>query len=166
MSEVVSAVASKMTRSVLGRLSQAGCVCVCVRAFVCVFCTTITLLHNNTYCVCVQRMAGLGQWRRDSAIEGQTIAGEEDDNEPGNEVCFSLCVAMCVSLSHSHTSHSTNIPDERRAVSSISVSPLGDLCACVDHFGRVLLLHSHSMTIRRMWKGAAHTLCTVIHTYT
>ena len=48
---------------------------------------------------------------------------------------------------------STNIPDERRAVVSISVSPLGDLSVCVDGFGRVLLLENHSMTLRRMWKG-------------
>lgn len=48
---------------------------------------------------------------------------------------------------------STNIPDERRTVNSISVSPIGDLSACVDGFGRVLLLDNHAMTIRKMWKG-------------
>ena len=55
-----------------------------------------------------------------------------------------------------HQQCSTNVPDDRRAVSSISVSPLGDLSVCVDGFGRVLLLENHSMTIRRMWKGTPH----------
>ena len=48
---------------------------------------------------------------------------------------------------------STNIPDERRSVISISVSPIGDLSVCVDEFGRVLLLDNHAMAIRKMWKG-------------
>ena len=50
-------------------------------------------------------------------------------------------------------SHSTNIPDIRRQVNSIVVSPIGNLAALVDGFGRVLLLDTVSLAIRRMWKG-------------
>ena len=46
-----------------------------------------------------------------------------------------------------------NLPDARRTVVSVSVSPLGDLAALVDGFGRVLLLDCQTFTIRRMWKG-------------
>ncbi len=48
---------------------------------------------------------------------------------------------------------STNIPDDRRTVNTIVVSPLGNLAAVVDCFGRVLLLDSQELVIRRMWKG-------------
>lgn len=47
----------------------------------------------------------------------------------------------------------SSIPDSRRSVSSIAVSPLGTLAALVDSFGRVLLLDCESFTLRRMWKG-------------
>ena len=81
-------------------------------------------------------------------------------------VSFSMCTALSLvtiqledslhSLTTAYTYiSSTNIPDERRAVVSISVSPLGDLSVCVDGFGRVLLLENHSMTLRRMWKGTS-----------
>jgi hypothetical protein len=98
VSEVVSAVASKMTRSVLGKLSRAG---------------------------------GWLGW-------GGTPPSKA--KPPEKKLILNLPM-------------STNVPDDRRAVSSISVSPLGDLSVCVDGFGRVLLLENHSMTIRRMWKG-------------
>ena len=52
---------------------------------------------------------------------------------------------------------STNIPDGRRSILSLSVSPLGNLAAAVDGFGRVLLLDCETLVIRRMWKGT----CTV-----
>ncbi len=48
---------------------------------------------------------------------------------------------------------STNIPDDRRSVNTVVVSPLGNLAALVDCFGRVLLLDSQELVIRRMWKG-------------
>ena len=68
----------------------------------------------------------------------------------------SLSLSLSSSFIHplSHCSFpSTNIPDERRTISRILASPLGDLSVCVDEFGRVLLLENHTMTIRRMWKG-------------
>jgi len=36
---------------------------------------------------------------------------------------------------------------------AVSVSPLGDLLAIVDAFGRVMLLECQTFTVRRMWKG-------------
>ena len=48
---------------------------------------------------------------------------------------------------------STNIPDSRRSVLSVCVSPLANLAAVVDCFGRVLLLDCETLVIRRMWKG-------------
>jgi len=51
---------------------------------------------------------------------------------------------------------SSNIPDGRRSVISIAVSPQGNLAAAVDSFGRVLLLETESLSIRRMWKGSLH----------
>ena len=50
---------------------------------------------------------------------------------------------------------STNIPDNRRSVLSVTVSPLGNLAALVDGFGRVLLLDCETLIIRRMWKGTS-----------
>ena len=50
-------------------------------------------------------------------------------------------------------SSSTNVPDGRRTVHSIVVSPMGNLAAVVDCFGRVLLLDSQELVLRRMWKG-------------
>lgn len=47
----------------------------------------------------------------------------------------------------------SSIPDSRRSILSIVVSPLGTLAALVDSFGRVILLDCESFTIRRMWKG-------------
>ena len=52
---------------------------------------------------------------------------------------------------------STNIPDYRRSVLSVCVSPLGNLAAMVDCFGRVLLLDCEALVIRRMWKGVSKT---------
>lgn len=49
---------------------------------------------------------------------------------------------------------STNIPDSRRSVLSVCVSPLANLAAAVDCFGRVLLLDCETLVIRRMWKGS------------
>ena len=46
-----------------------------------------------------------------------------------------------------------SIPDGRRTVVSIVVSPLSTLAALVDSFGRVMLLDCETFTIRRMWKG-------------
>ncbi len=46
-----------------------------------------------------------------------------------------------------------SIPDNRRSVLSIAISPLGNLAALVDSFGRILLLNCDSLAIRRMWKG-------------
>ena len=46
-----------------------------------------------------------------------------------------------------------NLPDGRRTVVAVSVSPLGDLLALVDAFGRVMLLECQTFTVRRMWKG-------------
>ncbi|XP_019855954.1 PREDICTED: rab3 GTPase-activating protein non-catalytic subunit-like isoform X1 [Amphimedon queenslandica] len=54
---------------------------------------------------------------------------------------------------------STNIPDLRRVVCSISVSPLADLAALVDEFGRILLLDINNLIIRRMWKGYRGAQC-------
>ena len=47
----------------------------------------------------------------------------------------------------------SSIPDNRRSISSITISPLGNLAALVDSFGRVILLDCETITIRRMWKG-------------
>ena len=57
---------------------------------------------------------------------------------------------------------STNVPDGRRTVSSITVSPLGNLAAAVDCFGRVLLLECESLVIRRMWKGGLLNIFQVV----
>lgn len=65
----------------------------------------------------------------------------------------SLSLPPFPSLLPSPSLLSTNIPDERRTVISISVSPIGDLSVCVDEFGRVLLLDNRAMAIRKMWKG-------------
>ena len=46
-----------------------------------------------------------------------------------------------------------SIPDNTRCILSVTVSPLGDLAALVDSFGRVMLLDCDSMAVRRMWKG-------------
>ena len=46
-----------------------------------------------------------------------------------------------------------NLPDALRTVLSITISPLGDLAALVDGFGRVLLLECDTFTVRRIWKG-------------
>lgn len=54
---------------------------------------------------------------------------------------------------------STNIPDERRTVYSLTPSPMGDLAAAVDCFGRVLLLDCGSVVVRRMWKGYRDAQC-------
>ena len=48
---------------------------------------------------------------------------------------------------------STNIPDVRRSVVSLTESPLGNLAAAVDEFGRVLLVDCEELIIKRMWKG-------------
>ena len=53
---------------------------------------------------------------------------------------------------------STNIPDERRTVYSVTPSPMGDLAVAVDCFGRVLLLDCGAVVIRRMWKGGEELL--------
>ena len=58
---------------------------------------------------------------------------------------------------------STNIPDSRRSVLSVCVSPLGNLAAAVDCFGRVLLLDCETLIIRRMWKG--NDLLVMCHKY-
>lgn len=47
----------------------------------------------------------------------------------------------------------SSIPDSRRSVLSIVVSPLGNLAALVDGFGRIFLLDCESFTVRKMWKG-------------
>lgn len=62
----------------------------------------------------------------------------------------------------------SSIPDNRRSVLSIAISPLGTLAALVDSFGRVLLLDCENFTIRRMWKGAItqhvnNVACTAVH---
>lgn len=57
----------------------------------------------------------------------------------------------------------SSIPDNRRSISSIAISPLGNLAALVDSFGRVILLDCESITIRRMWKGN-HTLVSKVET--
>ena len=49
---------------------------------------------------------------------------------------------------------SSNIPDSRRSVLSVCVSPLANLAAAVDCFGRVLLLDCQTLIVRRMWKGS------------
>ena len=49
--------------------------------------------------------------------------------------------------------YSTNIPDPRRRVTTIVISPMGNLATLVDGFGRVMLLDVESLVIRRMWKG-------------
>lgn len=46
-----------------------------------------------------------------------------------------------------------SIPDNRRSILSIAVSPLGNLAALVDSFGRVILLDCDNLVVRRMWKG-------------
>ena len=43
--------------------------------------------------------------------------------------------------------------DPRRCIVSICLSPMFDLCALTDNFGRVMLLDASSCTIVRMWKG-------------
>jgi len=48
---------------------------------------------------------------------------------------------------------STSVPDSRRSIGTIVVSPLGNLAAAVDCFGRVLLVDCETLIIRRMWKG-------------
>lgn len=47
----------------------------------------------------------------------------------------------------------SSIPDSRRSVLSVVVSPLGNLAALVDGFGRIFLLDCESFTVRKMWKG-------------
>ena len=66
---------------------------------------------------------------------------------------------------------STNIPDERRTVYSLTPSLVGDLAAAVDCFGRVLLLDCGGVVVRRMWKGTCRwNVCQVVewlcHVYT
>ena len=61
------------------------------------------------------------------------------------------------SVSPLSSSCSTNIPDPRRHVKSIVLSPVGNLAALVDGFGRVMLLDVSSLVIRRMWKGQSIT---------
>ena len=46
-----------------------------------------------------------------------------------------------------------SIPDNRRCILSIAVSPLGNLAALVDTFGRVILLDCDNFVIRKIWKG-------------
>ena len=46
-----------------------------------------------------------------------------------------------------------NLPDALRSILSITISPLGNLAALVDGFGRVLLLECDTFTVRRIWKG-------------
>ncbi len=56
-----------------------------------------------------------------------------------------------------------NLPDARRTIMSVTVSPLGDLAALVDAFGRVLLLECETFTIRRMWKGKGESVVVFIY---
>ena len=125
MSEVMHVVASKMTNAVLGRLSKAGWIAEWCRIPPLVF-----VFHILSLC-CYYYRGWLG-W-----------GGATPKPKPPEE-------KMEIS---SNLPMSTNIPDNRRSVVSISVSPLGNLAAAVDCFGRVLLLDCETLVIRRMWKG-------------
>ena len=46
-----------------------------------------------------------------------------------------------------------SIPDDRRCILSVTMSPLCNLAAMLDSFGRVMLLDCDNFTVRRMWKG-------------
>eukprot|EP00731_Ephydatia_muelleri_P022938 Em0015g521a len=112
MSDVVSAVASKMTSAVLGKLSQAG------------------------------GWLGWGGGKPSNPAPAQSSKSPED---------------MAVPLIN--LPMSTNVPDQRRSVGSILISPLGNLAALVDGFGRVLVMDVDSLAVRRMWKGYREAQC-------
>jgi hypothetical protein len=63
-------------------------------------------------------------------------------NRPDEKLNFSSDLTM-----------DSSIPDSRRSIVSIVVSPLSNLAALVDSFGRVILLDCEMFTVRRMWKG-------------
>ena len=47
----------------------------------------------------------------------------------------------------------TSLTDPRRRILSLSLSPLQDLLATTDNFGRVMLLDTATSTVVRIWKG-------------
>ncbi|XP_064392664.1 rab3 GTPase-activating protein non-catalytic subunit-like isoform X2 [Halichondria panicea] len=108
MSEVVHAVASKVSNAVLGKISQAS---------------------------------GWLRWSKSSNPAPKPPAKKE-------KVQLSTNLPM-----------TTNVPDSRRSVLSITVSPQGNLAALVDCFGRVLLLECEGLVVRRMWKGYRDAQC-------
>lgn len=48
---------------------------------------------------------------------------------------------------------SSSVLDDRRTAYSLAVSPLGNLAAATDCFGRVLLVDTRQLLVTRMWKG-------------
>ena len=129
--------------------------CSCARLCVCVFrvCTIhvyCIFMFNDLECTCAKNFLSICKHKYTHTHTHTHTQCTHSCTYTPLPTTIIRCVESIHYLYSYFHHHSTNVPDQRRSVGSIVISPLGNLAALVDGFGRVLVMDVESLAVRRM----------------